>query len=122
MTDRIITSEQWTDAWNEAAAERRLQMAEAAIRNAGRADRCFLLNHDGQAEEIAHLRADNARMKTLLTRVLDIPRRPAVSEQEGELGRAYTRGWESVIQAVDTALLSGETPSKPEDPTLSDRS
>lgn len=39
-----------------------------------------------------------------IARVRAIPRLPHSSQQTGELGRAYTRGWESVINALDTAL------------------
>ena len=39
-----------------------------------------------------------------IERVRAIPRIPHHSQQTGELGRAYTRGWESVIAAIDTAL------------------
>lgn len=110
----ITTPEQWIDAWNEAAAdtnaERRLKMAASVIHNAEQASRCFLLDHDAQAEEIARLRADNVRMRVLLTRILDTPRRPAPSEQDGAFGRAYTRGWQSAIDAIDTALFAGENP------------
>jgi hypothetical protein len=41
-----------------------------------------------------------------LERVRAIPRLPHSSEQTGELGRAYTRGWESVISALDKALAT----------------
>ncbi|MEV7013288.1 hypothetical protein [Streptosporangium sp. NPDC051022] len=102
----VLTPEQWMQAWNEADAARQLKLAGIVISNAECVSRCFLLDHDAQAEEIERLRADNARMKVLLTRILDIPRRPAPSEQEGALGCAYTRGWESVIAAIDTALLT----------------
>jgi hypothetical protein len=47
-------------------------------------------------------RAENARRK--IERVRAIPRLPHHSQQTGELGRAYTRGWESVINAIDTAV------------------
>lgn len=104
-----LTPEQWIQGWDKADAAHRLKIAGIAISNAERASRCFLADHDAQAEEIERLRADNARMRVLLTRILDIPRRPAPSEQEGALGRAYTRGWESVIQALDMALFSGDT-------------
>jgi hypothetical protein len=37
-------------------------------------------------------------------RVRQIPRLPHTSQQTGEHGRAYTRGWESVISCIDDAL------------------
>lgn len=45
-----------------------------------------------------------ARAEAAIARVRSIPRLPHSSQQTGELGRAYTRGWESVISAIDTAL------------------
>ncbi|MDI9836235.1 hypothetical protein [Streptomyces sp. KAU_LT] len=40
----------------------------------------------------------------VLERVRAIPRLPHVSEQTGVQGRAYTRGWQSVIAVLDDAL------------------
>lgn len=57
----------------------------------------------------AHERAD--QLAATLERVRNIPRLPHHSEQAGELGRAYTRGWESVISALDAAL--DRTPEQP---------
>lgn len=44
------------------------------------------------------------QLLTVLERVRRIPRLPHPSQQTGDLGRAYTRGWESVISALDKAL------------------
>lgn len=106
-----MTPAQWIRRWNDVSAERRLAWAESIIMIAEQASKCFREHHQDIAEEAERLRADNARMRMLLTRILDIPRRPAPSEGEGQLGRAYTRGWQSVIDAIDTALFAGETPS-----------
>ena len=46
------------------------------------------------------------QLLTTLERVRNIPRLPHHSQQTGDLGRAYTRGWESVIAALDKALDS----------------
>lgn len=46
-----------------------------------------------------------------LSCVRAIPRKPHESEQQGELGRAYTRGWESVIAALDAALADPAQPA-----------
>lgn len=54
-----------------------------------------------QREDLRHQIRD---LQTTLARVRAIPRLPHFSQQTGELGRAYTRGWESVIDAIDTAL------------------
>ncbi|MEV0016630.1 hypothetical protein [Streptomyces tendae] len=51
----------------------------------------------------AHL-ADGQRAEAALARVRAIPRLPHVSQQTGVQGRAYTRGWESVIAMLDNAL------------------
>lgn len=104
-----LTPAQWIRRWNDVSAERRLAWAESIAMVAKQASQCFRMHHNGLAEEAERLRADNTRMRLLLTRILDIPRSPAPSEQEGALGRAYTRGWESVIQALDMALFSGDT-------------
>jgi hypothetical protein len=47
-------------------------------------------------------RAEQA--EATLERVRAIPRQPHTSERVGDLGRAYTRGWESAIAALDAAL------------------
>ncbi|MEV8637778.1 hypothetical protein AB0395_39640 [Streptosporangium sp. NPDC051023] len=104
-----LTPAQWIRRWNDVSAERRLAWAESIAMVAEQASQCFRMHHNGLAEETERLRADNVRMRLLLTRILDIPRKPAVSEQEGQLGRAYTRGWESVIQAIGAALFAGDT-------------
>lgn len=101
-----LTPAQWIRRWNDVTAGRRLAWAEAIIMISAQASECFRMHHSGIAEEVAQLRADNARMRMLLTRILDIPRRPAAFEREGQLGEAYTRGWQSVIDAIDTALLT----------------
>jgi hypothetical protein len=44
------------------------------------------------------------RAEQVLERVRAIPRLPHVSQQTGTQGRAYTRGWESVIAMLDNAL------------------
>lgn len=106
-----LTPAQWIRRWNDVSAERRLAWAEAINMISAQASECFRMHPHGLTEEAKRLRADNARMRLLLTRILDIPRKPAASEQEGQLGRAYTRGWQSVIDAIDTALFAGETPS-----------
>ena len=103
-----LTPAQWIRRWNDVSAERRLAWAESIIMSAEQDSKCFLMDHPALAEEVTRLRADNVRMRTLLTRILDIPRKPAASEQEGQLGRAYTRGWQSVIDAIDTAFFTGE--------------
>lgn len=46
--------------------------------------------------------------EAVIARVRAIPRLPHTSEQQGELGRAYTRGWQSVIDALDAALEQPE--------------
>ncbi|MDH6489604.1 hypothetical protein [Streptomyces sp. SAI-127] len=50
-----------------------------------------------------HLAAGQ-RAEEYLARVRAIPRLPHVSQQTGVQGRAYTRGWESVIAMLDNAL------------------
>lgn len=59
--------------------------------------------------EVATVRLKRA--EAAIARVRAIPRLPHSSQQTGELGRAYTRGWESVISALDTAL------NQPKEPT-----
>lgn len=58
--------------------------------------------------------AAGRRAQEALARVRAIPRRPHVSQQGGGQGRAYTRGWESVIAMIDNALdeccVCGSTP------------
>lgn len=44
------------------------------------------------------------RAEAAIARVRAVPRLPHTSQQTGDLGRAYTRGWESVISAIDAAL------------------
>ncbi|MGW3971144.1 hypothetical protein ACWEFD_17830 [Streptomyces ardesiacus] len=51
----------------------------------------------------AHLAAGH-HAEQLLERVRAIPRLPHSSQQTGVQGRAYTRGWESVIAMLDNAL------------------
>lgn len=56
--------------------------------------------------------SDVTAAEAALARVRAIPRLPHTSERDGELGRAYTRGWCSVIAAVDASLdqpAAGET-------------
>ncbi|MEU6725487.1 hypothetical protein ABZ917_17410 [Nonomuraea wenchangensis] len=103
-----LTPAQWIRRWNDVSAGRRLAWAESIAMISEQASKCFLMDHPRLREEAERLRADNARMRAILTRILDIPRKPATSEQEGQLGRAYARGWQSVIDAIDTALLTGE--------------
>ncbi|MGW1492594.1 hypothetical protein [Streptomyces sp. NPDC002402] len=87
----------------------REQLAEArtALRIAeGDRDAAVEQAEEGQAAlEMYGLwqrRAENARRK--IEQVRAIPRLPHSSQQTGELGRAYTGGWESVINAIDTAV------------------
>ena len=47
---------------------------------------------------------EKQQLREQVARVHAIPRLPHHSQQTGELGRAYTRGWESVINAIDTAV------------------
>jgi hypothetical protein len=54
------------------------------------------------ATRLIRVERDDAR--TALARVRAIPRLPHSSEQDGVQGRAYTRGWQSVIDALDRAL------------------
>jgi hypothetical protein len=56
------------------------------------------------------LRGRAERAEAAIKRVRAIPRQPHSSQRASELGRAYTRGWESVISALDAAL-DGEEPS-----------
>lgn len=44
------------------------------------------------------------QLRAQVDRVRAIPRLPHHSQQTGDQGRAYTRGWESVINAILTAL------------------
>ncbi|MEU0950479.1 hypothetical protein ABZ379_48850 [Streptomyces canus] len=48
--------------------------------------------------------AEGQRAQEALARVRAIPRLPHVSQQTGVQGRAFTRGWESVIALLDDAL------------------
>lgn len=57
-----------------------------------------------------HARAERAEQQ--LAAVRRIPRLPHHSQQDGELGRAYTRGWQSVVTCIDEALAG-----HPVDPT-----
>lgn len=65
---------------------------------------------DGHTPDCVHpdqhaaLRDDHDDLTATVERVRGIPRLPHASQQIGELGRAYTRGWESVIAALDAAL------------------
>jgi hypothetical protein len=63
---------------------------------------------DPRDEQIQAQRQEIARLRVLVTRVIEIPRLPHTSEQQGDLGRAYTRGWESVVALIDKALLPDE--------------
>jgi hypothetical protein len=54
--------------------------------------------------EMQQIRQRAEQAEAAIVRVLDIPRLPHHSQQTGELGRAYTRGWESVISAIDAAF------------------
>ena len=51
-------------------------------------------------------RAEQA--ENTMERIQAIPRQPHHSERDGIQGRAYTRGWESVITCIDTALNQPE--------------
>lgn len=55
-----------------------------------------------QARQAAEAERDT--LAATINRIREIPRLPHASEQEGTLGRAYTRGWESVIELIDAAL------------------
>lgn len=105
--DVPLTPERLARMWDEASPERRLVLAESMVLICGQASGCFKMNHKSLAEEVERLRPENERLKAAVRRALSIPRRPAPSEQEGPLGRAYTRGWESVIAGLDEALVWG---------------
>lgn len=55
-------------------------------------------------EALASATTRAARAEAAIARVRAVPRLPHTSQQTGDLGRAYTRGWESVISAIDAAL------------------
>lgn len=55
-----------------------------------------------QARQAAE--AERDALAATINRIREIPRLPHASEQEGAPGRAYTRGWESVIELIDAAL------------------
>lgn len=57
---------------------------------------------------VADQRREIARLRTAVTRVIEVPREPHTSEQDGELGHAYTRGWRAHAALVDQALLPGD--------------
>ncbi|MGI5274740.1 hypothetical protein ACQEUU_37285 [Nonomuraea sp. CA-218870] len=63
---------------------------------------------DPRDEQIDAQRLEIARLRAIVTRIIYIPREPHASEQEGELGRAYLRGWQSVRALIDKALLPEE--------------
>lgn len=83
-------------------------------------------SEDQVREALAEYRGDGARtveaeitpqekptrehLLAAIERVRRIPRLPHHSQQTGDLGRAYTRGWESVIAALDEALDRKEQP------------
>jgi hypothetical protein len=82
------------EAW---AMRRRAELAEAVLAVA-QADRArFNRDRDSAVVRAERAEADVARIRA-------IPRLPHSSEQDGVQGRAYTRGWESVIDAIDRAL------------------
>lgn len=53
-----------------------------------------------------------AQLLAVMERIREIPRIPHSSQQEGVQGRAYTRGWQSVITCIDGAILG--RPADPE--------
>ncbi|QPL14116.1 hypothetical protein QEH48_gp087 [Streptomyces phage TurkishDelight] len=53
---------------------------------------------------------DTQRRQDALDRIQAIPRLPHASERTGVQGRAYTRGWQSVIALVDNALAGDAVP------------
>lgn len=55
-------------------------------------------------ERLKTTEAERDEARAALERVRDIPRLPHASQQEGDLGRAYTRGWQSVVSAIDAAI------------------
>ncbi|MDT0377296.1 hypothetical protein RM572_00710 [Streptomyces sp. DSM 42041] len=57
----VCTPAQWIWLWNRAPLEKRLDVAARAMADGQRAHRCFLLDHDGQVEELRQARARLAR-------------------------------------------------------------
>jgi hypothetical protein len=55
-------------------------------------------------DQLNQLVAAGHRAEQALERVRAIPRLPHISQQTGVHGRAYTRGWQSVIDMLDQAL------------------
>lgn len=53
-----------------------------------------------------------AQLLEVMERLRKIPRLPHSSQREGVQGRAYTRGWQSVITCIDEAILGH--PADPE--------
>ena len=95
MTDRIRLDDLTSDQLDALYAE--LTDAREQLRLI---DGMRQQNLDSAAAAIQ--RAEHA--EAAIARVRAVPRLPHTSQQTGDLGRAYTRGWESVISAIDAAL------------------
>lgn len=66
----VLSPGQWIARWNAATAEERLEQVRHLQDMADRADRCFLLDHEGRlGEEIPMLRQEIERLRAKLERV-----------------------------------------------------